>query len=200
MSDLKYISSLYSISDLPWERWCVSWSRRSFGRVPSPKKHQVSVDTSAPENPRCAMAGHYCGCHHGLLPALWAECCKCPSSGHGVSWSPPFFVCNTRLLLYPSATSVTFCFWLFLFSNDLVMPACGEVHEELYPLGFFKQKREGSLVMFWRNTWNGSTDQQKKSVQLLILILCFWSVKIWSDVPHICSCWVNLVSWHFCLD
>lgn len=148
MSGLKYMSSLCSISDLPWERRRVSWSRRSFGRVSSPKKHQVSVDTSAPENPCCAMAGHYRGCHHGLLPALWAKCCKCPSSGRDISWCAPFFLFNTRIVLCHSTTSTNFYFWQFPVSSYFATPACGQLHGQLYHLwGFFKQQKRGGETM-----------------------------------------------------
>lgn len=152
MSGLKYMSSLCSISDLPWERRRVSWSRRSFGRVSSPKKHQVSVDTSAPENPRCAMASHYCGCHHVLLPALWAKCCKCPSSGHGISWGPPFFLFNTRFVqrLYKdSATSMTFISGCSLVVVILLRQHVGRSVEIcIICLDFFQQQQKiGTVAM-----------------------------------------------------
>lgn len=146
MSGLKYVSSLCSISEIPWQRWRVSWNRRSFGRVSSPKKHQDGVDSSAAENPRCAMADCDRGRHHGLLPALWAECCKCPSSGLGISWGAPFLY--NRVWAIPFTSLYDFPFLVVLIGNDFVRAACGKIHRDLYGLGFFKQKKcEGSHVM-----------------------------------------------------
>lgn len=133
------MSSLCSISEIPWERWRVPRNRRSFGRVSSPEKHQDGVDHSAAEDARGAMADCHRGRHHGLLPAVWAECCKCPSSGHGISWGAPFLY--NRFGLYPLSTSMSSLFWLFLISNDSVRAMCGKIHRDLYCLGAFKTKR-----------------------------------------------------------
>lgn len=137
MFGLKYMSSLYSISEIPWEGWCVPWNRRSFGRVSSPEKHQDGVNRSAAEDARGAMADCHRGRHHGLLPALWAECCKCPSSGHGISWGAPFLY--DRFGLYHLPTSTSSLFWLFL-SNDSVRAACGKIRRDLSCLRAFKTK------------------------------------------------------------
>lgn len=130
VSGLKYMSSLCSISEIPWERWCVSGDRGSFGRVSGPEEHQAGVGGSAAENARGAMADPDRGHHHGLLPALWAECCKCPASGHGTSWGAPFPYNEVGITLFTNLCE----FPLAVTLREQCVGRC----RDLYCLGAFK--------------------------------------------------------------
>lgn len=72
---------LISVCSLPnflGERGCLPRGGGGPGREPCAEEHPPGVGAGAAQEPLRPLAGHHCGHHHGLLPALWSQCGECP--------------------------------------------------------------------------------------------------------------------------
>lgn len=65
-----------SLSEVFGEEGCVPGAGRGPHGGSSSGQPAIGLCATAAEEPNCSLAAHNCHHHHGLLSALWPQCCK----------------------------------------------------------------------------------------------------------------------------